>query len=328
MKVNLNLLPVVVALVEEGTVSAAAHKLRMTQPAVSRALAQLREAFADPLFVRTARGMSPTPRTVKLLGPVREMLGILANGVFQVTAFDPRKLDGVVTISLSDVGEMATLPGVLSRLDREAPNVNVRSVSVPPVQLQHALETGEVDLALGYFPDLRGNNFFQQRLFVHGFVCIVRSDHPITAERLTLKQFTRLGHAVVRAEGRSQEVLERFLLKRGIRRREVLQTPHFMSIPHIIARTDLVATVPVTVGRSFARFKAVRVVQPPFELPTVELKQHWHRKFHQDPRNRWLRGLVHSLADEWLAELQGAASVVARRDLPAQRRVGARITVD
>lgn len=305
MKVNLNLLPVIIALAEQGSVSAAARKLRMTQPSVSRALAQLRQAFGDPLFVRTAGGMSPTPRTVQLLEPVRAMLGIFTDGVLLANAFDPAKLDRTITIALSDVGEMATLPGILARLNREAPHANVRSVSVPPTQLQRALEAGEVDLALGYFPDLKGNNFYQQRLYVHGFVCLVRADHPVTAERLSLKQFKQLGHAVVRAEGRSQEILERFLLKRGIRRREVLQTPHFMSIPHIIARSDLVATVPVTVGTSFARFMAVRIILPPFEMPKVELRQHWHRKYHHDPLNRWLRGIVNSLIEDWAVELQG-----------------------
>ena len=285
--------------------SAAAHKLRMTQPSVSRALAQLRLAFDDPLFVRTARGMSPTPRAGKLLEPVRAMLGIVTSGVLQANTFDPATLDRTITIALSDVGEMATLPGILARLNREAAHVNVRSISLPPAQLQRALETGEVDLALGYFPDLKGNNFYQQRLYVHGFVCLVRAGHPVTSERLSLKQFKQLGHAVVRAEGRSQEILERFLLKRGIRRREVLQTPHFMSIPHIIARSDLVATVPVTVGTSFARFMEVRMILPPFEMPKVELRQHWHRKYHHDPQNRWLRGIVHSLTEDWAVELQG-----------------------
>jgi DNA-binding transcriptional LysR family regulator len=183
--------------------------------------------------------------------------------------------------------------------------VNVRSVSLPPTQLQRAMELGEVDLAMGYFPDLKGNNFYQQRLYAHGFVCLVRAGHPVKGPRLTMKQFKQLGHAVVRAEGRSQEIFERFLLKRGIQRRETLQTPHFMSIPHIIAHSDLVATVPMAVGTSFAKFMDIRLILPPFDVPQVDIRQHWHRKFHHDPQNRWLRGVVHTLINESMDELKG-----------------------
>jgi DNA-binding transcriptional LysR family regulator len=121
MKINLNLLSIIVALAEEGTVSAAARRLKMRQSSVSRALAQLRAAFGDPLFVRTARGMSPTPRTLKLLERIRAALGIVIDRVLHVTAFDPAISDRNMTIALSDVGEMARLPGILDRLSKEAP---------------------------------------------------------------------------------------------------------------------------------------------------------------------------------------------------------------
>ena len=297
-------MPVIVALAEEGTVSAAARKLRMSQPSVSNALAKLRHVFGDPLFVRTVRGMEPTPRALALLQPVRDALGIVANELLKPTAFDPAKLDGVISIAMSDVGEMITLPRILTSLNKVAPNVNLRSVSLPPAQLQRAMETGDVNLALGYFPDLKGNNFYQQRLYSHGFVCLLRTDHPIKGPRLTVKQFRQLGHAVVRAEGRSQEIFERVLVRHRIRRREVLQTPHFMSIPHIIARSDLVATVPMAVGTSFSKFMGIRLIKPPIEVPRIDLRQYWHRKFHHDPHSRWLRSLVHSLINESIDELK------------------------
>jgi DNA-binding transcriptional LysR family regulator len=303
MKLDLNLLPVLVALVEEGSGSAAARRLKMSQPAVSAALARLRDTFGDPLFVRTARGLDPTPRTLAVIAPVRAALALVDNEVMQGITFDPASSTKTVTLALSDIGEMVFLPRLLERLGSEAPNVSVRSVTLSPEQTARGLELGEIDLALGYFPDLKGNNFYQQRLFSHGFVCLLRSEHSIKGNRLTAKQFVELGHAVVRAEGRSQEVFERFLLKEGIRRRVVLNTPHFMSLPAIIAKSDLVATVPLAVGTAFAQAAQVRLVRPPFAIPSFDLKQHWHRRFNSDPQSKWLRALVYTLfnesADEW-----------------------------
>lgn len=293
------------AIAEEGTVSAAARKLSMSQPSVSSALAKLRHSLRDPLFVRTARGMAPTPRTLALLQPVRVTMGIVTNELLQTAAaFDPAKTDKTFSIALSDVGEMVVLPSILAHLSKVAPKVNLRSISMPPAQLQRAMELGEVDLALGYFPDLKGSNFYQQRLYSHGFVCLLRADHTIKGSRLTMRQFKQLGHAVVRAEGRSQEILERFLVKRGIQRREVLQTPHFLSVPYIITRSDLLATVPMALGTSFARFMNIRLILPPFDVPHIVVRQHWHRKFHHDPQNRWLRGTIYSLINESIDELK------------------------
>jgi DNA-binding transcriptional LysR family regulator len=302
MSLDLNLMPVMVALLEEGSGSAAARRLGMSQPAVSAALGRLRTTFADPLFVRTSRGMEPTPRMSALIGPVRNALAVVENEVLRDTSFDPATSTRSVTLALSDIGEMVFLPRILERLGHTAAGMSVRSVTLPPAQTERGLELGEIDLAVGYFPDLKGHSFFQQRLFSHGFTCLLRAGHPFKGPRLTVKQFMELGHAVVRAEGRSQEVFERFLEKQGVRRRVVLNTPHFMSIPLIIAKSDMVATVPLAVGTSFAQSSQIRLVKPPFAIPSFDLRQHWHRRFHHDPQCKWLRGVVHSLFNDTLDE--------------------------
>ena len=303
MKLDLNLLPVIVAMMEQGSVSGAARQLGMSQPAVSSALARLRTVFADPLFVRTSRGMEPTPRTLALLAPTRVALGVVANEILQNMGFDPASSEKTITLALTDIGEMVFLPKILECLRTEAPRTTVRSVTMPVAQIERGLELGEIDLAVGYFPDLKGNNFFQQRLFSHSFVCLLRATHPIKGNKLTPKQFMELEHAVVNAEGRSQEVFERYLQKQGIRRKVALTTPHFMSLPAIISKSDLVATVPLAVGTWFASASRIRMVRPPFDIPTFDLRQHWHRRFNNDPQSKWLRGLVARLfnddADEW-----------------------------
>ncbi|WP_206996360.1 LysR family transcriptional regulator [Trinickia mobilis] len=303
-ELDLNLIPYLVAMEDARNVSRAAELLGVSQPRVSTALGRLRKYFGDPLFVRTSRGMEPTPRALALIPAAREALLSIERGVLDAQQFDPATTTRTFSIALSDVGEIVFLPRLLQLFAERAPHANLRSVSLPPAHVERGLETGDVDLAIGYFPDLSGSNFFQQRLFTHRFICLLRSGHPLAGAPLALDPFLACGHAVVRAEGRSQEVLEKFLEKNRIRRRAVLETPHFMSLPFILARTDLIATVPHAIGFAYAAEHAsITLAEPPLPLPHFDLKQHWHRKYHNDPRLSWLRGVVSELfndaADEW-----------------------------
>lgn len=301
---DLNLLRVVVALYDAGSVSRAAQALGMSQPAMSAALARLRQAFGEPLFVRSARGMSPTARAHALASGAREVLARIADDVLSEATFEPSVTATTFTLAMSDVGEMVFLPKILVSLQQLAPHALVRSVSLPPARLEQAMESGEVDLAIGYFPDLKSSAFFQQRLFAHRFVCLLRDDHPIRGRKLTMEHFLSLGHAVVRAEGRSQEILEKHLERKKIKRRIVLLTPHFMSIPTVVGKTDLVVTLPHAIGLFFSKAGAnIKVMEPPLPIPRIELRQHWHRNAHHDPKNKWLRrlsaGLFNDASDEW-----------------------------
>ena len=296
-ELDLNLIPYLVALEETRNVSRAGDLLGVSQPRVSAALGKLREYFGDPLFVRTSRGMEPTP-------VARDALARIERGLVAPHDFDPATSTHTFSIALSDVGEIVFLPRLLQEFARRAPLANLRSVSQPHADVERGLEAGSIDLAVGYFPDLRGTNFFQQRLFTHRFICLMRRDHPLASGRLSLKQFIACGHAVVRAEGRSQEILEKHLAKRHLVRRAVLETPHFMSLPYILSRTNLIATVPHAIGYAYSTEHAsIVLVEPPLPLPRFDLRQHWHRKFHNDARTVWLRSLVAELfndaLDEW-----------------------------
>jgi DNA-binding transcriptional LysR family regulator len=301
---DLNLIPYLVAMEEARNVSRAAERLGVSQPRVSTALGKLREYFGDPLFVRTSRGMEPTPRALALIPAARDALIRIEKGMLDAQDFDPATSTHTFSIALSDVGEIVFLPRLLQLFAERAPHANLRSVSLPPGQVERGLESGDIDLAVGYFPDLGGNNFFQQRLFTHRFICMMRSGHPLAGKPITLEQFLAMGHAVVRAEGRSQEVLEQFLEKKRLRRRAVLETPHFMSLPFILTRTDLIATVPHAIGYAYvAEHASITLVEPPLALPHFDLRQHWHRKYHNGARAAWLRGVVAELfndaLDEW-----------------------------
>jgi len=303
-KIDLNLLPIALALYDELSVSRAARELGMSQPAVSMALRKMRATFNDPLFVRAPRGITPTPRAHALVAVARPLVTGVQEGLLAEEQYNPGQSTRPFTFALSDVGEMVFLPRLLERLRAQAPNASIRSVSMPPHQIAEGLEDGEIDLAIGYFPDLIRSTFFQQRLFTHAFACLLRAGHPRRAKRLSLADFLEMEHAVVRAEGRSQEIFERFLERKKIRRKIVLLTPHFLSLPMIIARSDLVTTVPHALGVYFSRLSSdLALARPPFDIAGFDLKQHWHRKYHSDSRSQWLRKQVAQLFndenDEW-----------------------------
>jgi len=292
-ELDLNLLRVLVALGDERSVSGAAVRLGKSQPTVSTALGKLRAFFGDPLLIRSGNTMQPTPRALLLIDVARAILGRVHTEIEAAPTFDPTSSIQPFALALSDVGEVVFLPPILTELRRLAPKTMVRSVSMPPGEVAHGLEDGSIDLAIGYFPDLKRFNFFQQGLFEDTFASLIRVDHPILASKLTLRQYLHLDHAVVRAESRTEEVIERFLTSKRLRRNVVLTTPHFASVPMVVAQSDLIVTIPEPLARYFSSVSAhLRVVELPFRPPRIELKQFWHRKFHHDDRNRWLRGLV------------------------------------
>lgn len=301
---DLNLLRIALAIYDTHSVSGAAKALGISQPAASAALGRLRLAIGDPLFIKTSRGMEPTSRALAFVPTAREVLLRVSRDILSRVGFDPAVTQDTFTFAMSDIGEMVFLPRLLDYLNKHAPYAKLHSVSTSPAQVESGLEQGEIDLAIGYFPDLKRNNYFQQRLFTHYFTCLLRADHPVRGKRLSLPQFLELDHAVVRAEGRSQEIFERFLEKKKLRRKIALLTPHFMSIPMIVARSDLVATVPHALGMYFANSGAnIKTIDAPLDIPPLDLKQHWHRKYHNDPKVIWLRNVVARLfndtTDEW-----------------------------
>jgi DNA-binding transcriptional LysR family regulator len=292
-ELDLNLLRVLVALGDERSVSGAAVRLGKSQPSVSGALGKLRRFFGDPLLIRSGNTMQPTPRALLLINAARAVLVHVHTEIEAVPSFDAASSARPFSLALSDVGEVVFLPAILKELRRLAPLAMVRSVSLSPAGVAQGLEDGSIDLAIGYFPDLKRHNFFQQGLFEGSFASLVRVDHPILRSKLTLTQFLQLDHAVVRAESRTEEVFERFLAKKRLRRNVVLTTPHFTSAPMIVAQLNLIVTIPEPLARYFSSVSArLRVVELPFRPPRIELKQFWHRRFHHDERNRWLRGLI------------------------------------
>ena len=307
---DLNLLPIVVALYDELSVSRAARQLGMSQPAVSKALRRLRETFDDALFVRGPSGIVPTPRAHAIVRTARPHLQHLREDLLKGERFDPATSTRPIVLGLSDIAEMAFLPSILDYLRVQAPKCPVVTVTARDASLAEALEKGDVDVAAGYFPALAQRNFRQRRLTKHGFACLTRAGHPLWKSRLTVSAFLAAEHIVVRREGRSQDILERFIERRKMRRKVALYTSNVLSVPFIVMETQLVATLPYAVVTRFASItSSVAAALPPFDL-TYDLKLHWHRRFDNEPRSIWLREqLAAAFKDhQWLQPPPGPAA--------------------
>jgi DNA-binding transcriptional LysR family regulator len=156
-----------------------------------------------------------------------------------------------------------------------------------------SLAAGDVDLAVGFFPDLKAG-FYQQSLYLDEFVCVLRADHPRARAALTAKQFAEMRHAIVSTVGTGHEpAIARAMAKHRIK--PALTIPNFMAVPVIVSQTDHVVIVPGRLGRVFAGYPGLKVVPSPIRIPSFEIKQHWHERYHLDPANRWLRALVAEL---------------------------------
>jgi len=289
---DLNLLVVLDALLEEGGVHATARRLGMSQPNVSFALAKLRGALGDQLLVRDGAGMRPTALGEALREPVRRVLHGVEHEILAGRHFDPAHATRRFVLSTSDIGELVFLPRLMQELERIAPHVTLECRSLRPADLARAMGDGTVDLALGYFPDLGEGPFMTQKLFDHPFTCIAREGHPALHAPWTAEAFLALGHIVVSQSGRSQELFEAQLTQMGLERRVALRSPHYMSVPLLVAGSDLISTVPKAVGAIFARMAPLRLIDPPFATPLINIQHYWHLRVQDDPGVVWLRSVL------------------------------------
>jgi DNA-binding transcriptional LysR family regulator len=297
--VDLNLLAAFNALARERNVTLAANRIGLSQPAMSNALARLRKLFNDPLFVRTVAGMQPTPYAQQLEDPIARACELLEAALRIDAGFDPATTTRkTFTFYLSEIGEVVFLPKILLGLQERAPGISVKVSRVPERGPQAAMEAGEVDLAIGIFPSLKAG-FYQQRLYGDRFVCIARRGRSPRKTALSLEDYIGAGHAVVASTGTGHDTaVERILWKQRLHRRIAVTVPHFMALPTIVAQTDAIATIPSRMAAALSGYASIEVLEAPVRFPRMEIRQHWHERFHHDAANRWLRELMVELLKE------------------------------
>lgn len=293
---DLNLLRVFDTVLRDRSVTSAARRLGLTQPAVSNALARLRAQFEDALFVRTPSGMDATPFARELAEPVRQALALLEAALAHGPGFDPATATRAFRFYMSDLGQIEFLPPLVERAQRVAPGVRLEAVAMDVEDIGDALAAGSLDLAVGFLPSL-GPPVRRQALFRDPYVCLMRADHPLAGKSLTRKQFLAASHALVSYKG-GHRVIEEALERAGLARRIALRVPHFTVVPMVLERSDLVLILPSKVARVYERQGRFKFLPPPVPIPPADVAAHWHERFERDPGSRWLRETVMELFTE------------------------------
>ena len=294
-KVDLNLLVVLHALLETGSVTRAAERLGSSQPAISRALAKLRRLFGDRLMVKAASGMMPTLRAEAMREPLANLLGGVETFLLK-PKFDPSATDRIFRIATTDYGALAILPNIAAQFAREAPNAAIEVVSFSR-EVFRSLADGQVDFVL-YSDNPVSGSFRARELFRESFVTLVRQGHPLLKQIrgakgvLPLKVFTAWPHIVVSIFGGQGGPIDAALSERGERRHVALRVPYFATAAVITAASDFLVTMPSRAARQLAPRLGLVMLKPPAQVTPYGYRLLWHERSHDDPGAVWLRRLV------------------------------------
>jgi DNA-binding transcriptional LysR family regulator len=291
--IDLKLLAIISELHRTRSVSQAAENLQISQSTISMSLAKLRRHFNDPLFVRTSSGMEPTTHAAAVLTLLRKAEGLIQSALEHHVIFDPLTSERVFHLCSTDIAQFTLLPALMAKLKQVAPGIQVDLVNVTE-SMPGLLESGEVDLAVGFIPPM-GAGFYQQRLFRDRFVCAMRASHPRIKTEMTLERFEKETHLTVTVSGTGHGIVERTLEAKKIRRKVGMRVPSFLGLAPILANTDFVAVVPEQLGRFYANSAAIKLLPLPFAIPPYFILQHWHERYNHDPANAWFRGMLAEL---------------------------------
>ena len=294
---DLNLLLVLDALSTERSVTQAAAKIGLSQPALSNALSRLRVLFHDPLFERSGGQMQPTPRARQLLVPLGEAIAKLREAIEPQAAFRPEASEREFLVATNDYVDALLLPHLVRRLEREAPSVALRTLRteylfLPPIE---RLQSGELDLALGFFGETprRNPGLLNKRLFNGRLVCILRAGHPRAGRKLNLRAFVEIPHVRIMYPGTERSgSVDTILRSRGLSRRIAVTVPHYLTIPAIVAKSDLLGVVPELMARRAARSLRLKIFDSPIPLPDIGIMMTWNERSQFDRAHRWFRECV------------------------------------
>jgi DNA-binding transcriptional LysR family regulator len=285
---DLNLLRALDALLDERSVTKAADRLRLTQPAVSGALARLRESFDDPLFVRTQRGIAPTPRAMQIVGPLKQILGEVET-LLQPATFEPSTAEFTISVAATDYAFRAAVIPFLAKLRQLAPGISVAARPVEDDRIEVQFERGDLDLAL-MTPEAAFPGLHSRHLFDESYVCALRADHPAAAAEFSIDQFCALDHALVSFTGeRFWGVTDDALTTIGRRRRIAVSVTSFLVLTDVLLSTDLVAVVP---QRLVSGVDGLVLRKPPIDITGFSKHAVWHERTHYDPGHQWARALL------------------------------------
>jgi DNA-binding transcriptional LysR family regulator len=291
---DLNLLRAIQPLLEERHVSRAAKRSFLSQPAMSRALDRLRDAFGDPLLVRSGRGYERTPRGERVLREIEPIMRRL-QAIVRDEEFTPAQSQERFRVAMSDHGSTILLPPLLRRLRKEAPQCELLVTATGP-QTYDEVAAGRIDLHL--CPEPPPSVLENEILFKADFVCLFGRGQPTRNRRLTLKEYLQLPHVMILTDEGHQAMIDQPLEALGLKRRVALRIPFFIPALFAIAETDLVLTVPRSLATITAGLAALGKVEPPREIRTFPYFMSWHSRLMKEASHAWLREQIRVAASE------------------------------
>jgi len=296
-QLDLNLLRIFDAVARERHVTRAAERLNLSQPAVSNALARLRVALGDELFLRRPGGVELTALATALAGPIAEALDRLAETLSVRAPFEPATARRVFTVAMSEYAEAALVPRVLERLRADAPHCLLAVSHADRTNAEALLERGDAQLAIAVLPEPSAL-YTRIRMLPEAFLTLMRADHPLAEGALTLERFLSVPHLLHSPNGSRDGALDRVLAEQGQARRLGAVVAHLAAVPQILARTDMIITLSARLATQMAEGHRLVTRAPPIDVKHTRLSMVFHRRFEADPGHAWLRRLLIAEARE------------------------------
>jgi len=292
--IDLNGLAAFDAIRRTRSVSQAAIELNLAQSTLSNRLRRMRAELGDPLFVKTGDGMLPTPFAEEIGLRIVDALALLEHGLKSKQSFDPARENRRFTILMADLSEVLLLPALLDRCKTEAPGMSFTSHALTDHETEEALRNGSADVAIGFFPEI-STRLIQRLIMRADYACIAAQDHPTIGDAISRPQFLAARHAIAEAKGTGHHAIERALQGAGVAHQIGARVSGFLPLPMIVAASDLIATVPKPFAEMMAETVAIKILDHPLPLPTLEIRQFWHERYTDDPGNIWLRQVLGDL---------------------------------
>ena len=285
---DLNLFVVFDVIYTERNLTKSGEVLGITQPAVSNALSRLRENFNDELFVRTSKGMVPTPVAENMVNDIRQALDLIRNSISESESFNPKTANATFRISIGDTSEYRLLPQLIKNISNLAPGVDVESYLTPRTETPKELAAGNIDFAID--PPIHSDpNLKNKKIYQDDYVLVVNKKHPIAKKKkISLEDYLNLSHIHISKRASGLGHVDTTLNRLGLTRRIALKAQHFLVAPYIIDQSNLV----MTTIKSFSRGRELKVFQLPFKINPLVLHLYWHVNKDMDPANKWMRELI------------------------------------
>lgn len=297
-KIDLNLFLVLRTVYEAGSITAAAKELHLSQPAVSHALARLRDKFEDELFIRHGRKMIPSAFCQKIMPQVSQSLDALESTLSNDKLFDVHEHKREIKLGFRDILESKFFPPLMADLTTNTPNITINSRQVTRVEMEKALEQQEIDIVIDVLTPT-GHNINHTLVCEEHFSLICREDHPILDD-LTLENYAEASHALISLRDSPVDLVDMALAKHGVMRKFGLQCEHYFAATSVICQCDMLLTMPHAYASQLEEKMPVHVSPLPFEVPLLPVHMYWHKQAEHDPLNNWMRDKLLAIAAEVL----------------------------